>query len=215
MSGAVLLAVEWGPVATWAGAIATFLAALIALLGSMGTFDRARRPQLRFTFEETEPWCRPGVHPLDGDVLWLRVGVENVGQQPARGCVGRLDGITTDGTSRADVDPVQLRWAGVPPARYFDPVDLRRGQREFVNVLYLRQGSRWRIVTFEDPDFEPGFTTELAADRRHVLRLAVFSDNADTVTAALAVEAGAAGTPFTARLLHPRDTTAPQPRLRQ
>jgi hypothetical protein len=100
----------------------------------------------------------------------VRVGVENVGQQPARGCVGRLTGIATDGVPRADVDPVQLRWAGVPPSRYFDPVGVRRGQREFVNVLYLREGSRWRIVTFDDADFIPGFTTELAAHRHHVLR---------------------------------------------
>lgn len=116
-----LLAVDWGPVGVWAGAIATFLAALIALLGSVGGFDRYRAPRLRLTFEQTEPWCRGGVHPVDGEVLWVRVGVENVGQQPARGCVGRLTGIATDGMPRADVDSVQLRWAGVPPVAVLRP----------------------------------------------------------------------------------------------
>jgi hypothetical protein len=38
-----LLAVDWGPVGVWAGAIATFLAALIALLGSVGGFDPTGR----------------------------------------------------------------------------------------------------------------------------------------------------------------------------
>jgi len=187
----VVFAVEWGPVGVWVGGIATFFAALIALLGSVGAFDRARAPQLRLTFGQSEPWCRRGTHPVDGDVYWIRVGVENAGEQPARGCVGRLSGITTDGVLRPDVDPVQLRWAGVPPARYFDPLDLRRGQREFVNVLYLRQGARWQIVTFDDPGFIPGFTTELAADHDHVLHLAVFSDNATTATTSLAVKVGA------------------------
>jgi hypothetical protein len=93
---------------------------------SVNRSNAGRTPGFRLTFEQTEPWCRGGVHPVDGEVLWVRVGVENVGQQPARGCVGRLTGIATDGVPRADVDPVQLRWAGVPPSRYFDPVDVRR-----------------------------------------------------------------------------------------
>lgn len=99
-----LLAVDWGPVGVWAGAIATFLAALIAL-------------------------------------------------------------------------------------------------HEFVNVLYLREGSPWRIVTFDDADFIPVFTTELAADRHHVLQLAVFADDAETVKRSLAVKVGADEGPIAARLL--------------
>ena len=68
--------------------------------------------------------------------------------------------MTTDGELRSDVDPVQLRWAGLPRSRAFDPVDLRREQREYLNVLDLRDGD-WRLVTFEDPDFDPGFATDL------------------------------------------------------
>lgn len=193
--------VEWGPVGAWVGGVATFAAALVALLSSMGWFDRFSAPRLQLTFEHSEPWCRAGVHPVDGEVLWLRFGVENVGLRPARGCIGRLNGITTDGRRRDDVDPIQLRWAGVPPARFFEPVDLRRGQREFINVLYLREGSSWRIVTFEDPDFIPGFTTELAADRHHVLHLAVFADEAETAEASLAVKVGSDRESISARLV--------------
>jgi hypothetical protein len=185
------IALDWGPVGVWVGGVATFSAALIALLGSLGRFDRYRAPRLAITFEQAEPWCRVAVHPLDGDVLWVRVGIENVGHQPARGCVARLMAITTDGVPRADVDPVQLRWGGRPPARYFDPIDIRRGQREYVNVLYLAEGSRWRIVTFDDPDFHPGFTTELSTDSTHLLQVAVFADNAEMVSRSLAVKVGA------------------------
>ena len=52
-------------------------------------------------------------------------------------------------------------------------------------MLVLQEGARWRIVTFEDGDFDPGFSTELAPDREHVLQLAVFADNASTATCAL------------------------------
>lgn len=98
--------------------------------------------------------------------------------------------MTTNGAHRPDVDPVQLRWAGVPRSRAFYPMDLRRDQREYLNVLCLRDGSRWRLVTFEDPDFDPGFTTDLPLDQPHVLRFSVFSDNAHTVTRSLVAEVG-------------------------
>ena len=83
------------------------------------------------------------------------------------------------------MDPIQLRWAGLPRSKAFDPIDLRSNQREFLNVLVLEEGARWRIVTFEDQDFDPGFSTELAPDHEHVLRVAVFGDNAATATCAL------------------------------
>ena len=115
------------------------------------------------------------------------MGVENVGRAPASGCVGRLTALRTDGTLRTDVDPVQLRWAGVPRSRSFEPIDLRRDQREFLNVVYLVEGSRWRIDTYAEPDFHPGFTTELPTDGEHVIDVAVFADNAATARCSLAV----------------------------
>ena len=177
---------EWGPVGVWVGAAATFLVGIVALSVAFGAFERFRAPKLRVTFSPIQPWCRTNIHPVDGEVLWVRIGVENVGKQPARGCVGRLVEVVSDGTPRSDVDPVQLRWAAVPQSTSFAPLDIRLGQREFLNVLCLHVGSRWRLVTFEDPDFDPGFPTELPTDHRHVLRVAIFSDNAHAVTCDLA-----------------------------
>ena len=109
--------VEWGPVGTWAGAIATVLVVITTTLVALGYFDGFRGPRLRLTFEATEPWCRQGKTEGDGTALWVRVGVENLGASPARGCLGRLISVTTNGALRPDVDPVQLRWAGVPRSR--------------------------------------------------------------------------------------------------
>jgi hypothetical protein len=184
-----IVAVDWGPVAVWVSAAATFLAVLVSVLIALGLFDHMRRPRVRVTFEPTEPWCRHGDGEDGRGGLWVRVGVENHGRGAARGCVGRLLTVRTDGRPRIDVDPVQLRWAGVPRSRAFDAVALGRGQREYLNVLFLPDGDGWRLVTFQDPDFDPGFATDLPRDGRHAIELSVFSDNADTVTAALTAEA--------------------------
>ena len=182
------IAVNWGPVGTWAGVAATVLVVIVTALVALGYFDRFKRPRIRITFEQVEPWCRHGTTEQEGDVLWVRVGVENRGKAPARGCVGRLIAVTTDGELRHDVDPVQLRWAGLPRARAFDPIDLRRDQREYLNVLYGPGQSRWELVTFDDPDFDPGFATSLPIDQRQLFQISVFSDNADTVTNSLLFE---------------------------
>ena len=49
-------------------------------------------------------------------------------------------------------------------------------------MLVLQDQRRWRFVTFEDSDFDPGFDTESAPDQVHVLHIAVFADNAATST---------------------------------
>jgi hypothetical protein len=190
MSTSTTLAVEWGFTAVWVSALATFLAVLVAALVALGYFDGLRGPRIHVTFADTEPWCRRGHDdPQEPGGLWHRLGIENRGAGPARGCVGRLISVTADGELRSDVDPVQLRWAGLPRSRAFDPVDLRREQREYLNVLYLRDDDTWRLVTFDDPDFDPGFATDLPLTGRHVIQISVFADNADTVTSALVADA--------------------------
>jgi hypothetical protein len=180
-----MVAIDWGPVAVWFGGLATLLVAVTALVVAAGGFDWFRRPRLRISFEQGEPWCREVDLSPTEKALWIRVGVENLGSQPARGCVGRLTRVATDGSPRSDVDPVQLPWAGVPRSRSFEPLDLRRGQREFLDVLCLQYGSPWRIVTFADADFEPGFTTQLPENQDHQVTVAVFSDNAATTITTL------------------------------
>lgn len=177
-----------GPVGVWVGAGATVLIVIVTALVALGVFDSLRGPRIRLTFEPTEPWCRNGRTGREGAALWVRIGVENVGPGPARGCLARLITVATGGEPRHDVDPVQLRWAGVPRSRAFDPMDIRRDQREFINVIYLSAGSRWHMVTFEDPDFDPGFVTDLPLDQRHVLQISVFADNARTATTFLVAE---------------------------
>jgi hypothetical protein len=184
----VTVAVDWGPVSGWAGAIATFLAVVVAILVSLGAFDSVRTPRLRITFENREPWCRTAQLDEEGPAFWVRVGVENVGRRPARGCVGRFMSLATDGVEHEDIDPVQLRWAGRPRSRSFETIDIRPGQREFLNVLAMSATGRWRIVTFEADDFDPGFSTELAVDHEHELHLALFADNAKTTGANLVVD---------------------------
>jgi hypothetical protein len=179
----------WGPVAVWFSALASFLAVTVALLGGLGWFTRRRQPVLTISFEQQEPWCRQVERGTDSPTLWIRVAVENEGKDPARGCVGRLTGFRTNDAPRRDIDPVQLRWAGFPRSRSFEPIDLRRGQREFLDVMYLpsRPGADWGIDTFGG-DFDPGFTTHLRTDQVHVLQITLFADNADSRALSLRIE---------------------------
>jgi hypothetical protein len=185
----------------WAGAAATVMIVVISALVALGYLERVRGPKLRFTFAMTEPWCREGKAEGASTALWVRVGVENFGHRPARNCVGRLLSVSTKGAMRSDIDPLQLRWAGVPHTRAFAPMDLRRGQREYLNVLCLLDGARWRLVTYDDPDFDPGFLTELPPGTRHVLQVAVLADNARTKSRSLAAEAHIADDDVTLELL--------------
>ena len=107
--------------------------------------------------------------------------------------MGRITALATGGRTRADLDPVQLRWAGVPLSRAFDAIDIRPGQREFLNVLLVRPGESLRLVTFEDPDLDPGFPLDLAAGHEHVMSLAVFADDADAPMRSLVAEMTPAG----------------------
>ena len=118
----------WGPVGTWAGVVATLLVVMTTALVALGYFDLLRGPRLRLTFESSEPWCRRGQTRHGEPALWVRVGVENVGAGPARGCLGRLINVISEDEPRPDIDPVQLRWAGVPRSRAFDAMDMRLGQ---------------------------------------------------------------------------------------
>jgi hypothetical protein len=181
----VTVALDWGPASGWAAALATLLVAVVAVVVALGVLESFRGPRLRITFEGHEPWCRTADRGDGGQAYWVRLGVENVGRKPARGCIGRLISVATDGAEREDVDPVQLRWAGVPRSSSFRPIDLRPREREFLNVLTSADPERWRIVTFEDDDFDPGFPTVLELERVHVLRVALFSDNAETRAASL------------------------------
>jgi hypothetical protein len=184
---------QWGPVAVWAGAFSSSLAVIVALLGGLGWFGRRRRPRLALSFQPRQPWSRRVRGEGDSETLWVRVAVDNHGPSPARGCVARLVGLDTDDALRQDIDPVQLRWAGVPRSRSFDPVDIRPGQREYVNVAFRPPGHDWFIDTFDDTDFDPGFPIHLPARQLHVLNVALFADDAETCGIAVRLEETPAG----------------------
>ena len=55
-------------------------------------------------------------------------------------------------------------------------------------------------MTFEDPDFDPGFATTLPRGSRHELELSVFASNATTTTSVLVAEVGQRQEDFILRL---------------
>lgn len=185
------LSVNWdalAAVATLVLAFVAFLSVLVALFGQWVN-ERWRRPRLVMTFNRQDPFCRYTLVNWPGGArkaYWARVRVTNEGVSPALGLRGKLVAIRTDGTQRFDVDPMALRWAGVPDALGFDPIVLARGQHEYLNVAYVVQGeSEIQIPTF--PGFAPGHRTTLEPNREHKLEISVFADNAEPMTTALSM----------------------------
>ena len=179
------LAIDWGPLSSWVAAGATLLAVAVALLGwRLGDF--LRQPRLKITFEHAAPFCRETALTNGRQAYWVRVRVENTGVNPARACVGKLSKVYTNGRLRDDIDPLQLRWCGVPDHRGFEPIHLASGQHEFLNVFRIVQGERqMRIET--DPHLAPGFPTALETNDEHCVEISVVADNADPKTATLTV----------------------------
>jgi len=181
------LRVDWGPVSSWAAAVVTLLAVLVALFG-WRMWDWLRRPQLRIIFEHAEPFCRKTELTNGRDGYWVRVRVENTGVEPARACIGKLTRIYTDGQFRQDMDPMQLRWCGVPDKRGFEPIHLARKQREFLDVFRIVDGQPYlNVETFPPCDYAPGFPTSLEANVEHCVEITVVADNADPTAAMLTV----------------------------
>src|SRR5262245_42271632 len=102
---------DWGPVSRWAGASATVLLALISLVVAFRLPDRLWRPRIELTFEPRQPWCRNGRSGPRGG-YWVRIGVENARSEPAHGCVGRLIGLTTDGSAWPSGSDTWPSWSG-------------------------------------------------------------------------------------------------------
>lgn len=176
---------DWGPVSSWVVAVVTFLAVAFALYSQWGR-ERLRQPRLDITFDRAEPFCREAPLTDGRQSYWVRVKVQNRGKDPARKCVGKLSKAYTRDRFRADRDPMQLRWCGVPNHRGFEPIHLARTQHEFLNVFKIVQGDpHLQIVT--DPDLVPGFGTFLEEGSEHLVEVSVFADNAEPKSKTLTV----------------------------
>ena len=170
-------------IALWVAPFATLGSVLLAIFLPR-IMDWLQRPRLRIEYNPSEPFVRSTL--LDGEpATWQRLKVTNAGRRPARRCIGMMTRVRSAGEPRHDIDPVQLRWAGVPRHLGFEGIDLGRDEYAFLDLLmrFVREPFA-RIQTFEDSDFDPGFGVELSVDGRskHRIAVTVTSDSADPAT---------------------------------
>ncbi len=144
------------------------------------------RPILTLAHQSLEPFVRVTTLEDGRHCQWVRVRVENVGRSPARGCLGIVASVATEGRTRPDIDPLQVRWAGVPRARGFEPITLSRGEAAYLNVVMSRDGEHAMEFDTFNEDFDPGFPTCLSSSASHEVRVTVSSDTADPVSLAIA-----------------------------
>jgi hypothetical protein len=165
-------------IAQWLAPIVTVFAVLVALFGQQ-FWAWWRRPILKIEFEEKEPFVRETNLQNGKRGEWVRVRVRNVGRSPAQRCIPMLVAVTSDSGERQDIDPMQLRWAGVPRSQGYKPMNLANGDFAYVNVLVTEDD--WhhsRFVTFESADYDPGFPQGLLHKSAHRVRVTLTSDTA-------------------------------------
>jgi hypothetical protein len=181
-------------VAEWMTAFGTVGAVVVALLlGLLGLVVPAvrawwRRPVLEIDYQLGEPYCRdvpimPGLVPS----RWVRVKVSNGGRGTAKRCKGKVIAVyAADGSLREDRDAMLLHWAGMPLEQGLEPLDLAREEHQLLDVVHARSDRRDAALIVADPT-PAGFAKELEAGQVHKVRLAVYADNAEPVTAAFVI----------------------------
>jgi hypothetical protein len=159
-------------------AAATTLLATLAALFGWRFMDWYRRPKLALSFMSREPYCRFTILTNNARAYWIRIRVQNAGRSAANGCIAKVaEVIGKDGTRR-DIDPLQVRWCGVPRPRGFEVITLAKKQFEFFNVVKVVEGSE--LLQFETfPDSDPGHETTLRPRISHLVRVVVAAGNAD------------------------------------
>ncbi len=136
----------------WDAARVQVLLTVLTLGTALGLAARSeirrwrRRPKLRFELGADEPFVRmarsPGNKHVVGDQIHLRVGVRNVGKDPARRVTTKLNRwIEHDGNKwvERDIDPMALHWVELPLAdEQGNPrpeIDIFPGERTFVDLF--------------------------------------------------------------------------------
>lgn len=172
--------VAWESVVSGVGAFAAAIAALFISL----VLPWLRRPKLSAKFANEEPFRRTTQLVSGQAAYWVRILVTNEGATAARLCTGRIGRVFD--ASGASIDPMQLRWCGLPDARGFEPISLARGQGELLDIFRLVDGdSRLFFETF--PDYAPGHPTWLVAGATHEVEIVVTSENANPISLSLEI----------------------------
>jgi len=130
---------------------------ILQALTAIGTFGMAlllfyieiikpwrRKPKIKIEFRQEEPYCKevPLANLQNIPSYWMRIKVENIGKQIAKGVEGRLVEIKDkDGNSISKFVPLILRWASRPYSKIPDIKDVRmdinRGASWFLDVIYI------------------------------------------------------------------------------
>lgn len=165
-------------VSSWLAAAATFIAALVALFG-WRFVDWFRQPKLTMSFAESPPCYRFTDLSVGKRGFWIRVRVQNDGRSAAHGCIAKVTRVYDKKGHQSDIDPMQLRWCGVPDALGFEPITLARSQFEFFDVFRIEDGgaSELRFETFAG--YAPGHATSLQAGPGYRVSMTVTAANAD------------------------------------
>ena len=150
------------------------------------------RPKFSVTFDNTEPYCRQTRIEVRRDAnnivtkwanaYWIRLRVTNSGKSVAKRCVGKLVKVMKQsGEELAEYDPVALHWVGTDPNEVpLRPVDLNRGEFEYLDIIYTRDDVSSKA--FICRDIVPRGIPLFLDPGEYILQITIYADNADPET---------------------------------
>jgi hypothetical protein len=96
----------------------------------------------------------------------------------------------SDGSPRGDRDPLLLRWAAIPKDQQMQPLDLAPKEGQFLNVVVATSDNQNEATIATEPGGRFGFSPTLEAGQTHLVRLGVYADNAEPMTAEFVITYG-------------------------
>jgi hypothetical protein len=106
---------------------------------------------------------------------WIRVEIESSGRSTAHGCTVKLTVLNDSEERHPGRDATRLRWSSTPKEQWFRPLPLPPKDRQFVDVVYVKQSDEVATIPTEIND--GGFATAFLPGR-YLIRITAFSDDA-------------------------------------
>jgi hypothetical protein len=181
----------------------TFITLLVTLFVTLFLPWR-RQPRFAIEFENKEPYCRPleqvtilvnkhdditGKETLVQEKVpwtsyWLRLKVTNRGRSVAKICSGRLVKFMGKSGPIETHDLVKLHWINTPwsAQEYFPPIDLNRGEHDFLDILVTRLEHDRKALLFMSPENLFSNNPDKVPDGTCAIQVTVYGDNVDPCT---------------------------------
>ena len=152
-----------------------------------------KKPKVMMEFDNKAPFCRAVMVERTGQLAYcIRVRVRNTGKTVARRLRGKLVEVANkNGTLNKDFDPLFLHWTTIETverlsykrfANYLDPIDLKSGEFDYLDVFSAGAGEKGLVRIATSP-YPRGCRKEFRmSEGIETFKITIYGDNIDPVS---------------------------------